>query len=261
MTRKPQKLFSVVLLLLVAIGLVSFLASAPQATSAQAIQGINRKIALSTSSLRTTTINSDGSRHQASLVRNFDQTTTTQTPSSSSSIVISQVYGGGGTTGATLNTNFIELFNRGTTTVDLNQWAIRITTANGTPIAGSIFVSSSSINLFPGQYALVAVGTPTANGQPFNADFSIPNPATVGTSGQIILMKPNANVPSGVPCPLPNSGRRSQRGVSRCGISCMPTPAAISAISTTRMFPSEMKLSTGSVPGNARRILAIPRSN
>jgi len=206
MTLKPQKLFSVVLLLLAAITLVTFLANAPQATSAQALQGVNRKIAFSSGSLRTMTTNSDGSGHQTLIGDNFDQTTTTQTPSSSSSVVISQIYGGGGTTGATFNTNFIELFNRGTSTVDLNQWSIRITTANGTAIVGISFVSSNSIPLMPGQYALVGVGTPTANGQPVNADFPIPNPATIGTSGQVMLMKPNANVPSGVPCPLPNSG-------------------------------------------------------
>ena len=50
----------------------------------------------------------------------------------SSTIVISQVYGGGGNSGATLKNDFIELFNRGTTTVDLTGWTVQYASATGT---------------------------------------------------------------------------------------------------------------------------------
>ena len=41
----------------------------------------------------------------------------------STTVVISQVYGGGGNTGATYTNDFIELFNRGTSSASLNGWS------------------------------------------------------------------------------------------------------------------------------------------
>ncbi len=43
----------------------------------------------------------------------------------SPSVVISQVYGGGGNAGAPLKNDFIELYNRGTTAVDLGGWSVQ----------------------------------------------------------------------------------------------------------------------------------------
>src|SRR6185436_4721208 len=40
-------------------------------------------------------------------------------------VVISQVYGGGGNAGAVYTNDFIEIFNRGTTTVDLSGWSVQ----------------------------------------------------------------------------------------------------------------------------------------
>ena len=72
-------------------------------------------------------------------------------------IVISQVYGGGGNTGAPYTNDFVELFNRGTTTVSLS-WLVHpirkrdrhrqfwINHNSITPLSGS---------LAPGQYYLV----------------------------------------------------------------------------------------------------------
>ena len=45
--------------------------------------------------------------------------------SASSDIVVSQVYAGGGNSGATYANDFVELFNRGATGVDLSTWSIQ----------------------------------------------------------------------------------------------------------------------------------------
>ena len=50
----------------------------------------------------------------------------------SSSIVISQVYGGGGNSGATYKNDFIELYNPGTTAVDVTGWTVQYGSATGT---------------------------------------------------------------------------------------------------------------------------------
>src|SRR2546423_5800404 len=49
----------------------------------------------------------------------------------SSTIVISQVYGGGGNSGAPYQNDFVELFNRGTSTVSLAGWSVEYTSATG----------------------------------------------------------------------------------------------------------------------------------
>jgi uncharacterized protein len=75
--------------------------------------------------------------------------------SSTASVVISQVYGGGGNSGATYTHDFVELFNRGTTTVSLNGWSVQYASATGTGNFGSNPIVSLSGSLAPGQYYLV----------------------------------------------------------------------------------------------------------
>ena len=130
--------------------------------------------------------------------------TPTPSPSPSPLVVISQVYGGGGTPGATFQGNFIELFNRGQATVDLNQWSVRFTTDTGAFSTAVLFVSSRSIPLEPGQYRLFQVGASGPNGLPVPADQNL-STVTMGTSGKIVLIKPSSSVPFNL-CPLPNSG-------------------------------------------------------
>ncbi len=67
-------------------------------------------------------------------------------------MVISQVYGGGGNSGATLTHDFIELFNRGTTTVSLEGWSVQYTAASGT---GTWQVTPLTGSMPPGTYFLV----------------------------------------------------------------------------------------------------------
>ena len=47
-------------------------------------------------------------------------------------VVISQVYGGGGNRGAPFTNDYVELFNRGTTTVSLSGWSVQYASAAGT---------------------------------------------------------------------------------------------------------------------------------
>ena len=49
-----------------------------------------------------------------------------------SQVVINEIYGGGGNTGAIFRQDFIELYNNGTTAVNLSTWSIQYTSAAGT---------------------------------------------------------------------------------------------------------------------------------
>ena len=80
--------------------------------------------------------------------------------SASPDIVVSQLSGGGGNSGATYANDFVELFNRGATAVDLGAWSIQYASATGTswqvtPLTGSVQ---------PGKYFLVQLASAAAVG-------------------------------------------------------------------------------------------------
>jgi hypothetical protein len=58
------------------------------------------------------------------------------------SIVISQVYGGGGNTGAQFTHDFIELHNRGATSVSVAGWSVQYAAATGTTWAATVLTGS-----------------------------------------------------------------------------------------------------------------------
>jgi endonuclease G len=74
-------------------------------------------------------------------------------------VMISQVYGGGGNAGATLKNDFIELFNRGNTSISLTGWSVQYASSTGTFGTTNITPLSGSID--PGHYYLIqeAAGT------------------------------------------------------------------------------------------------------
>jgi hypothetical protein len=99
--------------------------------------------------------------------------------------VISQVYAGGGNAGAAYANDFVELFNPGTSSVDLSGWTVQYATASGTtwqatPLSGAIG---------PGRYYLVQLASTAAVGA------ALPAPDATGTTnlaasgGKIALVR------------------------------------------------------------------------
>jgi hypothetical protein len=86
--------------------------------------------------------------------------------------VVSQVYAGGGNAGAAFTNDFVELFNRGSSAVDLSGWTIQYASATATswqatPLAGS---------LAPGRHYLVQLASTAAVGA------ALPAPDATGTT-------------------------------------------------------------------------------
>jgi hypothetical protein len=78
----------------------------------------------------------------------------------STSVVISQIYGGGGNNGATYTNDFVELFNLGTTTIDLSTWSVQYASSTGS----TWLKTNLSGMLQPGHYYLVQLASGGANG-------------------------------------------------------------------------------------------------
>jgi hypothetical protein len=96
--------------------------------------------------------------------------------SASPDVVVSQVYAGGGNAGASFANDFVELFNRGSTTVDVSGWTIQYASAAGatwqaTALSGSIA---------PGRRHLVQLASAGAVGA------ALPPPDTVGTTNMAV---------------------------------------------------------------------------
>ncbi|HEX7176674.1 MAG TPA: DUF4214 domain-containing protein [Pyrinomonadaceae bacterium] len=82
-------------------------------------------------------------------------------------IVISQIYTRGGEQGAAFQSDYIELFNRGNTSIDINGFALQLTTSNNT-VTAITFSSSQGIMVGPGKYVLLEMARGTS-GQPLPA--------------------------------------------------------------------------------------------
>ena len=115
----------------------------------------------------------------------------------SNTIVLSQVYGGGGNSGATLKNDFIELFNRGSASVDVTGWSIQYTSAAGTTWQKT----DLSGTIGPGQYYLVQ------EAQGSGGTINLPPPDVIGTlalsatAGKVVLVSTNGLIASGTACP------------------------------------------------------------
>jgi predicted extracellular nuclease len=92
--------------------------------------------------------------------------------SASADMVVSQVYGGGGNSGASFANDFVELFNRGSTSVDLGSWSIQYASASGTTWQ----VTALSGSVQPGRHFLVQLASAAAIGA------ALPTPDATGTS-------------------------------------------------------------------------------
>jgi len=106
-------------------------------------------------------------------------------------IRISQIYTRGGETGAIYQSDFIELFNRGTSTVDLNGWSIGITGLEGFPGPATAVISITSnfgLPILPGRHLLVQFVGSGTNGQPVSGDIPVPILNLAGSGGQIVLL-------------------------------------------------------------------------
>lgn len=114
-------------------------------------------------------------------------------------VVISQLYGGGGNSGATFKNDFIEVFNRGTTTVDLAGWSVQYTSATGTGTWSTTHLCAGTCLLLPGQYFLVQ------EDQGAGGTTNLPTPDATGTiaittgAGKVALVSATAALAGGCP--------------------------------------------------------------
>ena len=125
-----------------------------------------------------------------------------QTVSGSPNLVVSQIYTRGGEAGSSYQKDFVEIFNRGTEPVNMNNYTLWFTIGNGLS-ASSVaikFVSSNGIFVQPGRYLLISFKGDGLGGQPLpapNFDLSVLDPIPVNlnpTNGLVVLLAPGGSI-------------------------------------------------------------------
>lgn len=116
----------------------------------------------------------------------------------SADIVISQVYGGGGNGGAIYRNDYVELFNRGASTISIAGWTLQYASASGSGnFAANSPVALNGV-LAPGQHYLIQLHSAGAVGAslPVSADTLATAPNAASASGKFALV----NNASGLAC-------------------------------------------------------------
>jgi hypothetical protein len=107
-------------------------------------------------------------------------------------LVVSQVYGGGGNSGAPLTHDYIELFNRGETSINLSSFSLQYASATGTGNLGANATQLTELSgsIAPGGYILVQESAGTGAGVPLPApDLIDPTPINMAAgAGKVALV-------------------------------------------------------------------------
>src|SRR5207253_1135867 len=116
-------------------------------------------------------------------------------------LVISQVYAGGGNSGAVYINDFVEIFNRGTTTVNFAITPYSVQYSGATANFGSNKVELTTGTIAPGKYFLVQLSSGGANGAVLPAADANGSINMAATAGKVALVAGTSAL-NAVSCPL-----------------------------------------------------------
>jgi hypothetical protein len=135
----------------------------------------------------------------ASPTPNPSPTPTPTPPPPGSSLRISQIYTRGGETGATYQNDFVEVFNAGSSTIDLNGWSMVVDTFEGTTNQAIGATFNQSFSVPPGMHMLFRFNGNGTNGQVTPGEFPITNISLGSTKGIIEILPPGVTYVAGCP--------------------------------------------------------------
>ena len=105
--------------------------------------------------------------------------------SPTSQVIVNEVYGGGGNSGATYTNDFVELYNTGTTPVDLSTSSVQYKSVTGAGWTGLIPLAGT---IPPGHYYLVQAAAGTGGTTPLPTPDATGSTAMSGTAGNVALV-------------------------------------------------------------------------
>jgi predicted extracellular nuclease len=111
----------------------------------------------------------------------------------SPSLVVSQLYASGGNSGATWANDYVELFNRGSSSVDLTGWTLQYASAAST----SWSATTLSGTISPGHAYLVALASGGANGGSLPAADATGTTNLAASGGKVAVVNGTADLTCG----------------------------------------------------------------
>jgi uncharacterized repeat protein (TIGR01451 family) len=159
-------------------------------------------------------------------------------------VVISQIYAGGGNTGAQYTNDFVELFNRTTTAIDISNWSIQTATGTGTawtvtrlcPVSQTCTIGANRYYLIK----LAAGGTPSGALPTEDATGTV-NLATAGNKIALVSSTTaftgtaaGTSPLAGATCPTPTASLVDFVGFGSA--TCSEGTAAAALSNTTALF-------------------------
>lgn len=115
----------------------------------------------------------------------------------SADIVVSQVFGGGGNVSAPYQNDYIELFNRGNSAVDITGWTVQYAGATGTS-----WQRTTLSGIIPaGGYYLIQEGSAGAIGGPLPTPDAFGTIQLSSTAGKVALLRVGTLITAGTVCP------------------------------------------------------------
>ena len=105
--------------------------------------------------------------------------------SASPDLVVSQVFAGGGNSDAPFANDFVELFNRGSTGVDVGGWTIQYASAGGNTWQATALTGT----IPPGRHYLVQLASAAAVGAPLPAPDAIGTTNLAVSGGKVALVR------------------------------------------------------------------------
>lgn len=148
-------------------------------------------------------------------------------PGPPSPVVISQIYASGGNSGALYSHDWVEVFNRSRTNVNLSGWSLQYATATGSTW------SRAELNgdLPAGRYHLIRLASGGSGPVPPTAD-SIANINLSSSGGKILLTKSAGNIQSSCPVGEARADLIGYGSTAGCyeGAGPAPAPGASTAL-------------------------------
>src|SRR5205807_8957150 len=95
--------------------------------------------------------------------------------------------------------DFVELFNRGNSSVSLSGWSIQHTSATGSTWQ---LTNLAPVTLVPGQHYLLQMASGGSNGSTLPTPDSASGIAMSPIGGKVVLLANNTLIPPGQPCPF-----------------------------------------------------------
>ena len=176
---------------------------------------------------------------------------------SAGSVVISQIYGAGGNSGSTLKNDYVELFNPGTSPVDVTGWSVQYTSAAGTAWQVTPLPASS---VPAGGYYLVQESQGAGGTQNLPTPDATGTIAMSGTDGKVALANTTAALSGACPTSTASAIDLVSYGSGNCSL---PGGAAAQVLTAaTADFRNQNGCAyTGNASVDFTRATAAPRNS